>query len=131
MCTTCPHSASSGFRAEFHEVFFYQKHTNPLNCRTSSSDISWLPRGLSRRTRQCRKMAGVRYGMCELTRHGTSRHGMARHGTARHGTARHGTARHGTARERHGRGMGAAWARHGMCELPFTVPHTDTFKVTN
>jgi hypothetical protein len=35
----CPRSASSGYHAEFH-VGCYQKHTNPLNCRTSSSDIS-------------------------------------------------------------------------------------------
>jgi hypothetical protein len=35
---TCPHSASSGYHAEFHKG--YQKHTNPLNCTTSSSDIS-------------------------------------------------------------------------------------------
>jgi hypothetical protein len=34
-----PLSASSGYHAEFHEVC-YQKHTNPLNCRTRSSDIS-------------------------------------------------------------------------------------------
>jgi hypothetical protein len=38
MWTTCPHSAFSGYHAEFYEG--YQKHTNPLNCRTSSSDIS-------------------------------------------------------------------------------------------
>jgi hypothetical protein len=38
MWATCPRSASSGYHAEFHEG--YQKHTNPLNCRTSSSDIS-------------------------------------------------------------------------------------------
>jgi hypothetical protein len=38
MWATCPLSASSGHRAEFHEG--YQKHTNPLNRRTSSSDIS-------------------------------------------------------------------------------------------
>jgi hypothetical protein len=36
---TCPLSASSDYHAEFHEVCF-QKHTNPLNCRTSSSVIS-------------------------------------------------------------------------------------------
>jgi hypothetical protein len=34
-----PALASSGYHAEFHEVC-YQKHTNPLNYRTSSSDIS-------------------------------------------------------------------------------------------
>jgi hypothetical protein len=41
-----------------------------------------LPRGLSRRTRHCRSMAGARHGMCELT--------------------------HGMAAERHGNGMGTA-----------------------
>jgi hypothetical protein len=35
---TCPRSASSGYHSEFHESC-YQKHTNPLNCRASSSDI--------------------------------------------------------------------------------------------
>jgi hypothetical protein len=39
MWVTCPPSASSGYRAEFHEVR-YQKYTNPLNCRISSSAIS-------------------------------------------------------------------------------------------
>jgi hypothetical protein len=39
MWATCPHSASSGYHAEFHEGC-YQKHIKPLNCRTSSSDIS-------------------------------------------------------------------------------------------
>ena len=29
-----------------------------------------LPRGLSRRTRHCRSMAGVQHGMCEIARHG-------------------------------------------------------------
>jgi hypothetical protein len=38
MWATCPRSASSGYHAEFHEG--YQKHTNPLKCRTSSPDIS-------------------------------------------------------------------------------------------
>jgi hypothetical protein len=38
MSAACPRSASSGYHAEFHEG--YQKHNNPLNCRTSSSDIS-------------------------------------------------------------------------------------------
>jgi hypothetical protein len=31
--------ASSGYHVDFHEGYD-QKHTNPLNCRTSSSDIS-------------------------------------------------------------------------------------------
>jgi hypothetical protein len=39
MWATCPHLASSGYHAEFHEVC-YPKHTNLLNCRTSSTDIS-------------------------------------------------------------------------------------------
>jgi hypothetical protein len=39
MWTTCLRSASSGYHAEFHGGC-YQKYTNPLNCRTSSSDIS-------------------------------------------------------------------------------------------
>jgi hypothetical protein len=38
MWTTCSLSASFGYHAEFHEG--YQKNTNPLNCRTCSSDIS-------------------------------------------------------------------------------------------
>jgi hypothetical protein len=38
MWAPCPRSASSGYHAQFHEG--YQKHTNPLNCRTSSYDIS-------------------------------------------------------------------------------------------
>jgi hypothetical protein len=39
MWATCLRSASSGYHAEFIEGC-YQKHTNPLNCRTNSSDIS-------------------------------------------------------------------------------------------
>jgi hypothetical protein len=39
MWATYPLSASSGYHAELHEGC-YKKHTNPLNCRTSSSDIS-------------------------------------------------------------------------------------------
>jgi hypothetical protein len=39
MWVTCPRSASSGYHAEFNEGC-YQKHTNSLNCRTSSLDIS-------------------------------------------------------------------------------------------
>jgi hypothetical protein len=37
MWSTCLLSAFSGYYAEFHEG--YQKHTNLLNSRTSSSDI--------------------------------------------------------------------------------------------
>jgi hypothetical protein len=39
MWATWPRSASSGYHAEFYEGC-YQKHTNLLHCRTSSSDIS-------------------------------------------------------------------------------------------
>jgi hypothetical protein len=39
MWAACLRSASYGYHAEFHEGC-YQKHNNPLNCRTSSSDIS-------------------------------------------------------------------------------------------
>jgi hypothetical protein len=56
---TCPRSTSSGYHAEFHEGC-YQKHTNPLNWKFG---YFRLPRGLSQRTRHCRKMAGARYGM--------------------------------------------------------------------
>jgi hypothetical protein len=79
MWVTCLRLASSGYHAEFHEGC-YPKHTNPLNCRTSSSAISCCH-------------AGVHEG-------------------------------YGTVGEWHERGMawqgngiGAAWARHGMCEL--------------
>jgi hypothetical protein len=39
ICATSLHSDSSGYHAEFHKVC-YQKHTDPLNCRASSSYIS-------------------------------------------------------------------------------------------
>jgi hypothetical protein len=39
MWATCLRSASSGYNTEFHEGC-YQKHTKPLNCRTSNLDIS-------------------------------------------------------------------------------------------
>jgi hypothetical protein len=55
-----------------------------------------LPCGLSQRTRHCRSRAGARHGMCELTK--------------------------GMAGERHGNGMGAAWARHAMCESALSWP---------
>jgi hypothetical protein len=96
MSATCQRSASSCYHAEIHEGC-YQKHTNPLNCRTSKQfGYFRLPRGLSRRTRHCRRMAGAWHGMCELTPHGM-------------------------AGERHGHDMGTAWARHGMCELGFIL----------
>jgi hypothetical protein len=39
MWAICPRLASSGYHTEFHEGC-YRKHTIPLNCRTSSPDIS-------------------------------------------------------------------------------------------
>jgi hypothetical protein len=39
MWATCLRPAFSSYHAEFHEGC-YQKYTNPLNCKTSSSDIS-------------------------------------------------------------------------------------------
>jgi hypothetical protein len=70
---TCLPSTSSGYHAEFHGG--YQKHTNPLNCRSGSSDISGYHPDFSRRTRHCRRMGGARNSMCELTRHGMARQG--------------------------------------------------------
>jgi hypothetical protein len=109
---TCPRSASSGYHAEFHEDC-YQKHTNPqqrsvpttvksgsstLHKRRSVKLLGYfrLPRGLSRRTRHCRSRAEERHGMCELTQ--------------------------GKAGEWHGKGMGATWARHSMCESAVIRP---------
>jgi hypothetical protein len=39
MWATCPRSVSSGYHSGFHNGC-YQKHANPLNRTTSSSDIS-------------------------------------------------------------------------------------------
>jgi hypothetical protein len=68
MWATCPISASSGYQADFHEGF-YQKHSNPLNCSTSISDISGYHADFQER-RSCRRMEAARHGMRELTRHG-------------------------------------------------------------
>jgi hypothetical protein len=65
MWATCPPSASFGYHAEFHEVC-YQKHTNLLNCGTSSSDISGYHADFHEGHGHCRRMAGARHGMCEL-----------------------------------------------------------------
>jgi hypothetical protein len=79
MLATWPRSASSGYHVEFYEGC-YQKHTNPLNCRTNSSDISgdhadfheghgtvgeWQGRGAAWHG-NCKGTAWARYGMCEL-----------------------------------------------------------------
>jgi hypothetical protein len=44
--------------------------TVKIGSRTSKFGYLRLPRGLSRMTRHCRRMAGTRHGMCELTRQG-------------------------------------------------------------
>jgi hypothetical protein len=137
MWATCQRPASSGYQAEFHEGC-YQKHNNPLNCRTISGYNADFHEGHgSVREWQGHGMAGARHGMCELTRNGIAgarygtceltRHGMAgaRHGMCeltRHGMAgtRHGRYMawqgHGIAGARHGRGtawQNTAWQRHG------------------
>jgi hypothetical protein len=77
MRATCPRSASSGYHAELREG--YQKNTNRLNCRTSSSDITgyhadfheghgtvreWQGRGMASVNQ--RGTTWARHGMCEL-----------------------------------------------------------------
>jgi hypothetical protein len=62
MWATCPRSASSGYRAEIHKG--YQKHTNPLNCRASSSDISSYHADFHEGHGTVREWH--RHGMCEL-----------------------------------------------------------------
>jgi hypothetical protein len=89
MWATCPLSASSGYHAEFHERC-YQEHTNPLNCRASSSDISGYQADFHEGhctvgELQGRSMACVNYS-CTAWQ---------------------------------GNDNGTVWARHGMCELGF------------
>jgi hypothetical protein len=75
MWTTCRHSVSSGYHADFHEGC-YQKHTNPLNCRTSILDISGYHVDFHKRM-ALSENGRARHGMCELTGHGMAweRHG--------------------------------------------------------
>jgi hypothetical protein len=78
ICATFPLSASSGYDTEFHEGC-YQKHTSPLNCRTSISDVSsyhadvheghgtvreWQGRGMA--CVNYRGTAWARHAICEL-----------------------------------------------------------------
>jgi hypothetical protein len=74
MWATCPHSASAGYHSEFYDG--YQKHTNPLNCRTSSSEISDYHADFHEGHGTVGEWQG--HGMCELTRHGMAwtRHDM-------------------------------------------------------
>jgi hypothetical protein len=78
MRETCLHSASSGYHAEFHEGC-YQKLSKPLNCRTSSSDISGYNADFLEGHDAVGEWQGR--GMCEIMRHGVAgeRHG---HGMA-------------------------------------------------
>jgi hypothetical protein len=70
MWATWPRSVSSGNRKEFHEDC-YQKHTNPLNSRNSSSDIS----GYHADFHEAHGLfgewqgRGMEFVNCELTRH--------------------------------------------------------------
>jgi hypothetical protein len=79
MWATCPSPASSIYHTEFHEGC-YQKHSNPLNCRTSSSDISgyhadfnegngtvgeWQGRVMAWKGNE-KGTVWARHGMCEL-----------------------------------------------------------------
>jgi hypothetical protein len=73
MWATCPRSASSGYHVEFYEGD--QKHTNPLNCRTSSPDISGYHANFHeghgtvrewQRCGICELTAWERHGICEL-----------------------------------------------------------------
>jgi hypothetical protein len=64
MWATYPRSASSDYYAEFHEGCS-QKHTNPLNCRTSGSDISGYHTDLHEEHRTIAEWHS-RHGMCEL-----------------------------------------------------------------
>jgi hypothetical protein len=90
--TTCVCSDSSGCHAEFHEGC-YQKHTNPLNCRTSSSDISGYHANFHEGHGAVGEWQGRGIAIAYL---------------------------HGTARQ--GNGTGAASARHAICELALRVP---------
>jgi hypothetical protein len=72
MWAICLRSVSSGYHAEFHEDC-YQKHTNQLNCRTSSSDISGYNAdfheghgSVGERQENCMDAARALYDMCEL-----------------------------------------------------------------
>jgi hypothetical protein len=67
MWATFPLSASSGYHAKFHEGC-YQKHSNPLNCRTSGSDVSGCHADFYEGHGTVGEWQGS--GMCELTRHG-------------------------------------------------------------
>jgi hypothetical protein len=72
MWVTCPHQASSGYHAEFHKGC-YQKHTNPFNCWTSSSDIPATTQTFMKDTALLENGKGMAWhGMCAAwVQHGT------------------------------------------------------------
>jgi hypothetical protein len=64
MCVTCLCSASSGYHAEY-DKGCYQQHTNPLNHRTSSSDISSYHADLHEGHGTAGEWQGHWHGTCE------------------------------------------------------------------
>jgi hypothetical protein len=87
MWVTCPCSASSGYQAELHDGC-YQKHTNPLNCRTCSSNISGYHADFHERHSTIGEWQGSGMACVKINaaRHGREWHGngMGRHWTAWH-----------------------------------------------
>jgi hypothetical protein len=91
MWATCSLSISSGYHAVFHDGC-YQKHIHPLNCRTSSSDISGYHADFTKDTVRSENGRGAawhvwinaarhgreRHATCELTRHAMAGNGMPR-----------------------------------------------------
>jgi hypothetical protein len=79
MWATYLRSASFGYHTEFHEGC-YQKHTNPLNCRTSSSNISGYHADFHEGHGTVGEWQAL-HDMCEIKRYGMvgERHG---HGMA-------------------------------------------------
>jgi aminoglycoside phosphotransferase family enzyme len=121
-------SSSSGYHAEFHEG--YQKHTNRLNCSTSSSDISGYHAefhdGYQKHTNQlnCSTSSSDISGYHAEFHEGYQKHTNQLNCSTSssdisgyHADFHEG---HGTVGEWQGRGMGETWARHGMCELALT-----------
>jgi hypothetical protein len=67
-----PAFSFSDYDAEFHEGC-YQKHTNPLNCRTSSSDISGYHADFHEGHGTVGEWQGN--GVARVNKRGTARHG--------------------------------------------------------
>ena len=95
---TCTRSASSGYHAEFHEDC-YQKHTKPPH-----NDPHL----------RLQRVVSAHYKKDDLLSCWTSSSDISGY----HADFHEG---HGTVGAGQGNGMGAAWARHAMCESAFTV----------